>query len=81
MHALLFSPDGRALFAGSDHPAIYVWDTVVGANLSRLRGHSQYVKGLSMSPDGNRMASASGDNTIRVWHRRTQKQRQQGLQR
>jgi WD40 repeat protein len=30
-------------------------------------GHSNYVSGLAWSPDGKRIASASGDHTAQVW--------------
>lgn len=32
-----------------------------------LRGHSSYVSSVSWSPDGSRLASGSGDKTIRIW--------------
>ena len=38
-----------------------------GAETARLEGHSDYpVAALCMLPDG-RLASGSGDNTIRLW--------------
>ena len=30
-------------------------------------GHTAYVSGLAWSPDGKRIASASGDGTVQVW--------------
>ncbi|GAC1657771.1 MAG: hypothetical protein NVS4B7_03780 [Ktedonobacteraceae bacterium] len=30
-------------------------------------GHSDYVSGVAWSPDGKRIASASGDHTVQVW--------------
>jgi WD40 repeat protein len=32
-----------------------------------LKGHSSPVLSVMFSPDGNRIASGSGDQTIRVW--------------
>ena len=30
-------------------------------------GHTAYVSGIAWSPDGKRLASASGDGTVQVW--------------
>jgi WD domain, G-beta repeat len=39
-----------------------------GTHLVRtLQGHSEWVKGVAMSPDGRRAVSASLDNTLKVW--------------
>jgi WD40 repeat protein len=32
-----------------------------------LKGHTGPVTSVSFSPDGNRIASGSRDNTIRLW--------------
>jgi WD40 repeat protein len=37
------------------------------AETARLEGHSNWVRGLCVLPDG-RLASASYDNTIRLWY-------------
>jgi WD40 repeat protein len=35
--------------------------------ISRFEGHTQMVHGVSLSPDGKRLASASHDRTVKVW--------------
>ncbi|MEG4857213.1 WD40 repeat domain-containing protein [Microcoleus sp. K1-B6] len=35
---------------------------------NRLEGHSNWVNGVSFSPDGKTLASGSGDNTIKLWN-------------
>jgi serine/threonine protein kinase/WD40 repeat protein len=41
--------------------------TGIGSLVTTYTGHSQYVDALAWSPDGTRVASASGDNTVQIW--------------
>jgi WD40 repeat protein len=38
-----------------------------GRELRTLAGHSGYVYGVAVSPDGRRAVSASADKTLQVW--------------
>ncbi len=42
----------------SDQPLVY-------------RGHTHFISGIAWSPDGQRIASASGDGTVHVWNAAT----------
>jgi hypothetical protein len=44
-----------------------VWDAVSGAELATLTGHNGSVGSVGWSPDGTRLATASQDETVRVW--------------
>ncbi len=45
-----------------------VLDTRNGLELLTLRGHSHAVYGAAFSPDGNQIATSSGDRTVRLWN-------------
>ena len=76
--ALAFSPDGTLLateggpgtslgaLPEGDFPAT-VWDVATGKMKFRLGGHQEYIAGVTFSPDGNAIVTASGDNTARLW--------------
>ena len=67
--ALAFSPDGKKLASGAGfvESAVRLWDVASGRELARLEGHRTYVRSLVFWPDGETLASASGDQTIHLW--------------
>jgi WD40 repeat protein len=75
---LAFSPDGRWLASAGcrqndgtrcTQGEIYLWEVGTGQLIgSPLADHTGQVNGMAFSPDGaSVLASASSDNTIRLW--------------
>jgi WD40 repeat protein len=78
--SLAFSPDGRLLASGGRYyvvkdgklttdvePAVELWEVGTGRKVRRLQGFRDVVEGLSFAPDGKTLATASSDQTLRLW--------------
>jgi len=59
VRAIVFSPDGSRLVAAGDDGHVNVWDTQTGTNLLSINAHGRGVTWADLSPDGNRIVSAS----------------------
>jgi WD40 repeat protein len=68
--SLAFSADGKLLVTGGGTPArfgeIQVWDTAAGKLLRSVVLTGDTVFGVSISPDGSRIAAGCADNTVRI---------------
>ena len=77
INSVAFSPDGSLIASCSGgigpYPSpmdctIRVWDAKTGALVgSPFKGHTNFVTSIAFSPNGELIASGSGDNSIRVW--------------
>jgi WD40 repeat protein/uncharacterized caspase-like protein len=65
--SLAFSPDGKTLASGGFDGLVRVWDTMSWRQRLELKGHNDPVRSVSISADGNLIASADG-KSVRVWN-------------
>ena len=66
VNAVVLLRDGRAATAGADG-RIAIWTAGKAEPDAVLEGHTAPIAALAVSPDGATLASASWDQTVRLW--------------
>ncbi|GAP84539.1 putative NACHT and WD40 domain protein [Rosellinia necatrix] len=68
--SLAISPSGETLAIGvaSEKDHIQLWDMATGVCRLTFSGDTRDVNALAFSPNGNILASASEDYSLRLWH-------------
>jgi len=55
VNSVAFSPDGKQVVSGLDEGTVQLWDTITGAPLQVLKGHSDRVNSVAFLPDGRQV--------------------------
>ncbi|CCG82860.1 Ribosome biogenesis protein Sqt1 [Taphrina deformans PYCC 5710] len=68
IYCIAISPSNSDLCAtGGGDDTAYLWSITSGERLSTLSGHSDSITSIEFSFDGQLLATASMDGTIRIW--------------
>lgn len=65
-----YAPDGTMLISGALDRSVRIWDVNARECKWALRGHEEWVNGVTVSNDGHYIVSGSGDKTVRTWETR-----------
>ncbi|KIK37021.1 hypothetical protein CY34DRAFT_93469 [Suillus luteus UH-Slu-Lm8-n1] len=65
--SLAWTSDGKKLFSGS-HGSIGIFDTTTWQQIAVLEGHTHLVYAITLFQNQRFLASASADNTTRLWN-------------
>lgn len=75
VNVMQYSPDGNLLAVGSDI-GVWIYNVHTAEPQSLLAAHASVINGISFTPDGETLAAACEDGTIRVWDLSTGEQKQ-----
>lgn len=58
---------GSVLASGGPESVVRIWDTKSGKGITKLVGHTDNIRDIMMSEDGDMLLTASSDQTVKVW--------------
>jgi WD40 repeat protein len=62
-----FSHDESLIYAGANDGVVRIWDSATGVLLHEMKGHRGFTWPNSMTVDSTKLASFSGDRTVKIW--------------
>jgi len=69
--AVAVSRDGKHIALGGFDGRVALHRLNDGKKTRTLEGHAENITSIAFSPDGSRLATGSGDDTLRIWDART----------
>lgn len=58
---------GAMIACGGPESVVWVWDTKTGKSITKLVGHTDNIRDILISEDGETVMTASSDQTVKVW--------------
>lgn len=58
---------GSILASGGPENVVRIWDSKTGKSITKLVGHTDNVRDILISEDGDTVMTASSDQTVKVW--------------
>uniref|UniRef100_A0A6U6E5C0 Uncharacterized protein n=1 Tax=Odontella aurita TaxID=265563 RepID=A0A6U6E5C0_9STRA len=65
--AVAYSSDGKTVYTGGIDNCIHAWDIRRKERIMTMKGHTDTITCLSLSPKGTHLLSNSSDGTLRTW--------------
>jgi len=65
---VLWAPAGNRMYVPLTDKTVRVYDPNTGGHVVTLTGHTDWVYGAALAPDGTKLATASADGTVKLWH-------------